>query len=124
VSSSHYILIAEDDPIIRALIARVVTTTVPDSQLVIAATGTEALNALQQQRFTAIITDYNMPGATGLDVVALARSQSPTVPIVLLSADSNIQTAALAAGAHYFVHKPFAVEDLTQLVRRIFNLSE
>lgn len=119
VTSLYSILVADDDPGMRRLLVRIAQFVVPDAAVVEAATGSEALAALQQTQFTIVITDYHMPGPSGLDVVLAAYAQTPTRPIIVVSAQSEVEPVVLAAGATMFFAKPFAVEPLTAALRSL-----
>ncbi|MGZ9033308.1 MAG: response regulator, partial [Rhodospirillales bacterium] len=73
--------------------------------------GEDALDALAQESFDAVLLDINMPGLSGLDVVKLYRMgalDQPRIPIIALSADATVETkeAALAAGIDVYLTKP------------------
>ena len=103
----------------RRLLVRIAQFVDPDIMTVEAANAPEALAALQLQHFTLVITDYHMPGLTGLDVVMAAHAQDPARPIIVVSAQESVEPAALAAGATAFVAKPFTVERFAALLRTL-----
>ncbi len=112
------ILIAEDDPTIRRVIVRVVQRVRPDAVVVDVSDGLRAIGAIGQTSFALIITDYHMPHASGLDVLAAARARDPSTPVVIVSAQLHLEPQVLAAGAAAFLAKPFTIEQLAALVRR------
>ena len=80
-------------------------------EVVTAESGEDALDALGQEDFDAVLLDINMPGLSGLDVVKLYRigaMDQPRTPIIALSADATVETkeAALAAGIDVYLTKP------------------
>lgn len=113
------ILIADDDPTIRHFLVRIVQKITRQALIVEASDGRAALQALTQHQFDLVITDYNMPHATGLDVLRAVRAQSQTTPVIIISARASVGTAALAAGASGFLTKPFTADDLTRLIRQV-----
>jgi CheY-like chemotaxis protein len=119
VTSPYSILVADDDPGMRRLLVRIAQFVVPDVAVVEVPTGAEALAALQQTAFTIVITDYHMPGSSGLDVVIAAYAQSPGRPIIVVSARAEVEPIVLAAGATMFFAKPFAVEPMTAALRSL-----
>ncbi len=119
MTSPYSILVADDDPGMRRLLVRIAQFVVPDVAVVEAATGAEALAALQQTQFTIVITDYHMPGSSGLDVVLAAHAQSPAPPVIVVSARAEVEPVVLAAGATMFFAKPFAVEPMTTALRAL-----
>ena len=84
--------------------------------------ATQALRATPQE-FDLLVTDYNMPGYSGIDLVHEALTIQPQLPIALASGyiTAEIEQAALAAGARALVHKPNDVEELCATVHRLLN---
>lgn len=104
-----HILVAEDNPVNRRVTARLLERAGFRAKLV--ESGEDALDALAQEAFDAVLLDINMPGLSGLDVVKLYRMgamDQPRLPILALSADATVETkeAALAAGIDVYLTKP------------------
>lgn len=104
-----HILVAEDNPVNRRVTARLLERAGFRATLV--ESGEDALDALAQEAFDAVLLDINMPGLSGLDVVKLYRMgamDQPRLPILALSADATVETkeAALAAGIDVYLTKP------------------
>ena len=68
-----------------------------------------------------LVTDYNMPGFCGVDLVREARLIRPDLPVALASGyvTAEIEQAALAEGAQALIHKPNDVEELCATVQRL-----
>ncbi|MGZ8995516.1 MAG: ATP-binding protein [Rhodospirillales bacterium] len=103
------VLVAEDNPVNRKVTARLLERAGFQASLV--ESGEDALDALAQESFDAVLLDINMPGLSGLDVVKLYRMgalDQPRLPIIALSADATVETkeAALAAGIDVYLTKP------------------
>ncbi|MDD2547176.1 MAG: ATP-binding protein [Burkholderiaceae bacterium] len=84
--------------------------------------ATAALRAAPQA-YDLLVTDYNMPGFCGVDLVREARQIRPDLPIALASGyvTAEIEQAALAEGASALIHKPNNVEELCATVHRLIN---
>lgn len=113
---THTVVIADDDPDIREL----VTIAVTKSGLNAVATvgdGAAALAAIREFNPDLAILDISMPELTGVEVCRAARADPSVgdVRILLLSAsvDEAAQSAGIAAGADYFMAKPFSPRELT-----------
>ncbi|HAM28195.1 MAG TPA: response regulator [Microbacteriaceae bacterium] len=109
------VVIADDDPDIRALVSIAVRKAGLD--LVEAAEdGTAALLALQTHRPDLAVLDVSMPGMTGLEVCRLARTDATLdgIHLILLTAavDDQSRAAGLEAGADDFFVKPFSPKEL------------
>ncbi len=115
------ILIAEDEPDIRELVA--FTLRFSGYEVVSASNGEEAVQLASREVPDLILMDVRMPRMTGYDAcrVMKANEDLKDIPIVFLSAkgqESEIQTG-LDAGAEEYLLKPFAPDQLTDRVRAI-----
>ena len=84
--------------------------------------ATAALRA-DPHRYDLLVTDYNMPGFCGVDLVREARLIRPDLPVALASGyvTAEIEQAALAEGARALIHKPNDVEELCATVQRLVS---
>ena len=82
-----------------------------------------AVAALQAEPegFDLVITDYNMPELSGLDVVLAMRNVRPTLPVIISSGylSEDIRAAALQAGVLHLLQKEFTSEQLVPLVQQV-----
>src|ERR1700722_3961386 len=87
------------------------------------ASGDEGLALLATEDFDVVLTDVNMPGMTGVDLCHRIVSNREDLPVVVMTAFGNVETAVLAirAGAYDFVTKPFEMEDLVLTLDRAFK---
>ena len=85
----------------------------------------EAMAALQAApaHYDLLVTDYNMPGFCGVDLVRAALATRPDLPVALASGyvTTEIEAEALAAGARALIHKPNDVEELCTTVDQLMN---
>lgn len=75
------------------------------------------------QRYDLLVTDYNMPGFVGTDLVREARQIRADLPVALASGyvTTEIEQAAMAEGASALIHKPNDVEELVATVHRLIH---
>lgn len=85
-----------------------------------AAQVAEALAALEQQHFSAVLTDLKLPSGTGMDVLRAALEADAALPVVVMTAYGSIQdaVAAMREGAYDFIQKPIDLEHLKHLLAR------
>ncbi|HEY6061556.1 MAG TPA: HD domain-containing phosphohydrolase [Gemmatimonadales bacterium] len=85
-----------------------------------AASGQEALTALQQHDIALMLADIRMPGMSGIDLVPQALEVAPDLAVVMLSAVNDATTAALCMqrGAMDYLTKPIELDDLARAVQR------
>lgn len=76
-------LVADDDEVCRAVAARAIRDGDPAAHIVQVTDGAKAIRELDARQFDAVITDVRMPGATGHDVVNVARSLGVRVVCVM-----------------------------------------
>ena len=120
--SSRTILIVDDDPMIRKLIA----TTLEDVsgyRLQEAADGLEAVERAVRERPEIVFLDIDMPHLNGIETCRRLRSDPATAgaTIVMLTGDSGdvAERGAQSAGADLFLTKPFSPLHLLRLVDSI-----
>ncbi|WP_284336422.1 ATP-binding protein [Comamonas sp. NoAH] len=84
--------------------------------------ATEALR-LNPHAYDLVITDYNMPGYCGVDLVRDSKSIRPDLPVALASGyiTAEIEAQALAAGATALIYKPNDVDELCETVDRLIH---
>ncbi len=84
--------------------------------------ATQALRAAPA-RYDLLVTDYNMPGFSGLDLVRAAHAIRADLPIALASGyvTADIERQALAEGARALIHKPNDVQELCATVDRLIH---
>ncbi len=82
--------------------------------------GDAALERVKEESFDLLVADIRMPGLTGLELLKAAKSSDPSLPVIMITAFPEFDSAleALRAGAMDFVLKPFHPADLVSRIRR------
>jgi len=85
-----------------------------------AAGGNEAIASLKARAFDVIITDLRMPDVDGLTILAEAKRTRPDTEVIVVTAFSTTETAiaAMKAGAHDYLTKPFKIDEVGLVVDR------
>ena len=120
-NSRFTIVLAEDDPAVRAAVQRVLEL---EGYTVLAVNdGTAALDAIISKPPHAAVLDVMMPFADGLTVCRELRHRGNRTPILLLTARHEVgdRVAGLDAGADDYLAKPFAVDELLARVRALLR---
>ncbi len=123
-NSQHTIVLAEDDPSVRAAVQRVLEL---EGYSVIAVNdGRAALDTIIANPPHAAVLDVMMPFADGLTVCRELRHRGNRTPILLLTARHEVgdRVAGLDAGADDYLVKPFAVDELLARVRALLRRNE
>ena len=85
-----------------------------------AAGGNEAIASIKARAFDVIITDLRMPDVDGLTILAEAKRIRPDTEVIVVTAFSTTETAiaAMKAGAHDYLTKPFKIDEVGLVVDR------
>ncbi|GHE37592.1 chemotaxis response regulator CheY [Vulcaniibacterium thermophilum] len=87
--------------------------------------GTTALAALRAGQFEFVITDWNMPGMTGTDLLRAIRSDPKLakLPVLMVTAEAKREQIieAAQAGVNGYIVKPFTAQTLQEKLNRIFE---
>lgn len=119
--SSVSIVIAEDDALLRSLLAQVLSTHKGFSVVGSAASGQEALDRVAELDPDVLLLDLNLPGISGHRVVE-ELSASPDAPIILVMSgeeDEDTQLEVARHGAHGFVPKSQGMSVLPAAIRAV-----
>jgi PAS domain S-box-containing protein len=120
---SHHVMYVDDDEALVFLVQRLLRRRgYQVSGFTDPHEATAALRA-DPTRYDLLVTDYNMPGFCGVDLVREARRIRPDLPVALASGyvTAEIEQAAMAEGARALIHKPNDVEELCATVDRLVN---
>lgn len=115
------VLIVDDHTVVRAGLKQIINET-PDMQVKDeAGSGPEAMEKLWNDSFTVILLDISLPGRGGLDILKQIKSDSPALPVLILSMHPEDQYAvrALRAGAAGYLTKESAPGELVTAIRRV-----
>lgn len=116
------VLIADDDGAMRSLLAMVLREH-GYRDVVYASDGAQACGLMRTAGASLRLAflDIDMPGASGLEVLALARQQRPECACVIVSAHSAVENvmAAVRGGAAGFVVKPYAAQKIADVLLKI-----
>ena len=117
VKPAGRILVVEDDPAVQKALRRLFET--EGYTVEIQSDGRSALDSFQAAQPAAIVLDLRLPKVSGRDVCKEVKALSPTLPIVVLSAASDVsdKVLLLELGADDYVTKPFSPRELLARVR-------
>jgi len=111
------ILVVEDDPAVQKALRRLFET--EGYAVEVQSDGKSALDSVQASTPAAIVLDLRLPKVSGSDVCKEIKAKSPALPIVVLSAASDVsdKVLLLELGADDYVTKPFSPRELLARVR-------
>lgn len=120
----HHVLLVEDDgDLARAVIRTIEPLGV---EVTYACDGVIASEALMRQTFDLVLSDINLPGITGVELLRLVRAYDLDVPVILMTGNPTLETAteAVELGALQYLVKPTPMEELRAAVSRGLTLSQ
>jgi two-component system invasion response regulator UvrY len=117
------ILLADDHPMVRAGLRRILSEDRSVTEIGEAASGSETLEKLRLQSWDLLILDINMPDRSGLDILRNVRATYADTKVLVLSGLSERQYAlnVLKAGASGYLPKECAPNDLLQAMRAVLQ---
>lgn len=119
------ILLVEDDNHIGRIIELALPELGIPYEFVTVLSAEEGLELWELQPFDLLLTDFNLRGMTGLQLVALLKERGVTAPMVLVTAyDSDeVRRNARALKIDAYMPKPFFMDELVETVRRLLPSS-
>ncbi len=119
--SVRRILVVDDEDMIRTALGKFLRSR--GFEITTCDSGVSALEALQREKYVAMLADVRMPGMTGLELVPAALAIDPDLAVMMLTAvnDAPTATEALAQGAMDYLMKPIELGDLATAVERVLH---
>ncbi|MBC8132230.1 MAG: response regulator, partial [Deltaproteobacteria bacterium] len=119
IPTGHEVLVVDDEAVVLTVLREALRR--GGYRVTTAASAEEAIDLMQKRRFDLVLTDKNLPGASGMEVLRVARSLNPAPAVVMITGYSSLDSAveALDMGALDYIEKPIHdVEDLRMRIRR------
>jgi two-component system chemotaxis response regulator CheY len=113
------VLVVDDSGTMRKIILRSLNA-LGVTDVVEAGDGSDGLELFQQQQFDIVLTDWNMPRMTGLELLKAIRATGSTLPVILITteAEKGRVLEAVQAGVSDYLVKPFETEGLRQKLQK------
>ena len=110
------ILLIEDD----AILANIITASLKAAgyDVTLARNGTEGFSLARKHAYDALLTDFQMPGPDGLEIVRKLHEEKPQLPVILMTAHHSTDVAIQATrqGAWDYLSKPFDLAKMLKLI--------
>jgi DNA-binding response OmpR family regulator len=114
-TDSARVLVIDDEAMLRGLLRDMLLACGYEAD--VAADGATGLARYQSERYTAVITDFLMPGMDGFEVVAALRTIDPQVRVIMLTGSAAEMTVGRARESGVtLLHKPIALQELKAAV--------
>jgi two-component system nitrogen regulation response regulator GlnG len=118
MNSSNSVWILDDDRSIRWVLEKSLGKTGLNTESF--ENGNDLLHRLEQELPDAIISDIRMPGISGLDLLSTIQKQHPQLPVIIMTAHSDLESAvsSYSRGAFEYLPKPFDIEEAIAMTNR------
>jgi len=122
MTNREHVWVIDDDRSIRWVLERALNKA--DIEVTSFDSAGAALSALESDTPDAVVTDIRMPGMDGLDLLDRLHRDHPELPVIIMTAHSDLESAVAAyqGGAFEYLPKPFDVDDAVAQVRRACQL--
>ena len=119
--SQSRILVVDDEAVIREALRRILEG--DGHEVTSVSSGHAALEKIQDESFTLVITDLKMPGMNGIEVLKSIKILQPKVPIIIITGYATVETAvdAIKQGAFDYLSKPFTPKQVKELVHKALD---
>jgi EAL domain-containing protein (putative c-di-GMP-specific phosphodiesterase class I) len=116
------VLVIDDEPLMRKLLARLLT--VAGYEVVVSEGGAQAIELLWHSTFDVVVSDVNMPGVDGIEVLRFVRERDPDLPVILVTACASTDTAIGAVQHHAtaYMTKPIDSKRLQEEVAQALTM--
>lgn len=108
-----YVLVADDSRVMRQIVIRTLRQAGYDDWTIIEANdGQEALDMAMAEQPDFILSDWNMPNMSGIDLLRALRARGSEIPLAFITSEGSqeMRDLAEAEGALFLVSKPFTAE--------------
>lgn len=120
------VLVVDDEEDMLWMLQRNLNKGMPDVEILAASSGEEALAVLSDKAVNLVITDINMPGMNGLDLLIEVNNRYPQTGVIIMTAypSNAYEREAMMSGSLRFVEKPFDINDMRDIVKGILKTDE
>lgn len=117
------ILVIDDDSIIRTLLSNSLSKS--GYAVITANDGESGIKKAASEKPDLVITDYQMPGLSGLDVLNELKRTQPGIPVILLTAHGDVALTikSIQLGAYDFIEKPIQLQEVLEIIKNGLEVS-
>ncbi|PIE64910.1 MAG: hypothetical protein CSA26_06140 [Desulfobacterales bacterium] len=122
----YRILVVDDEEDMLWMLQRNLNKGMPHVEVLAASSGEEALAILSDKAVSLVITDINMPGMNGLDLLIEVSNRYPDTGVIMMTAypSNAYEREAMMSGSLRFVEKPFDINDMRDIVNRVMKTGD
>lgn len=122
-SAQSRILIVDDEEVVRNLLFDILSE---EYECLTASSAEEALRRFETESFGLVVSDINLGGMTGVEMIPFVHSRSPDSVVMMISGSQTIDSAihAMRLGAYDYIRKPFDIDHVLASVKRAITHHE
>ncbi|NYD87283.1 MULTISPECIES: response regulator [Cellulomonas] len=115
------VLVADDSRVMRQIVIRTLRQAGYDWDVREAADGAQALEAVRADEPDVVLSDWNMPEMTGIDLLRRLRAEGYETPFGFVTSEGSPEMRELAeqAGALFLIAKPFTAESFREVIEPV-----
>jgi DNA-binding response OmpR family regulator len=119
MNAPYKVLLVEDDPLLARTLG--LSLRYEEFEVTVAASVDAARQSLRQSSYDVVLLDLNLPDGSGLDVCAELRATHPALPILIVTArtDEDSAVESIERGADDYIRKPYGLRELVARIRRL-----
>jgi predicted regulator of Ras-like GTPase activity (Roadblock/LC7/MglB family)/CheY-like chemotaxis protein len=120
------VLVVDDEEDMLWMLQRNLNKGMPDVEILAAKSAEEALAILSDKPANLVITDINMPGMNGLDLLIEINNRFPATGVIIMTAypSNAYENKAMMSGSLRFIEKPFDINDVRAIVKEALKVNE
>lgn len=124
LAPSKKILIIDDESMIRQVLT--IHLNSAGYEVACAQCASEGIELIRSGSFSLVITDYNLPDKSGMEVLRAAKNGTPNLPVMVMSGflDAELIERIMAEGAAQYLRKPFLKAAVLAAVGNILNTKQ
>ena len=120
------VLVVDDEADMLWMLQRNLNKGMENVEILAAESGEEALSILSDKKVNLVISDINMPGMNGLDLLLEITNRYPHTGVIIMTAypSNTFENQAMLSGSLRFIEKPFDINDMRKIVQETLNSEE
>ena len=120
------VLVVDDEEDMLWMLQRNLNKGMQGVEILAAKSGEEALSILSDKKVELVITDINMPGMSGLDLIIEINNRFPGTGVIIMTAypSSAYENQAMMSGSLRFIEKPFDIKEVRAIVEEVLKTNE
>jgi predicted regulator of Ras-like GTPase activity (Roadblock/LC7/MglB family)/ActR/RegA family two-component response regulator len=120
------VLVVDDEADMLWMLQRNLNKDMEEVEILAAESGEEALSILSDKKIDLVISDINMPGMNGLDLLVEINNRYPETGVIIMTAypSNTYENQAMMSGSLRFIEKPFDIKEMRKIVEETLHSEE